>query len=289
MTGAWGRWGTQDQRGAANLLTPERVLAALRTASSGRVYSLAIPIRGSGMPLVGGRQAPLHFMTQDGGDYAARGKATGTMVADDFLALCPSTATHVDALAHVWADGLAYNGVDGNTITSQGAQRLGIEHAGPFVTRGVMLDVPRQRGLDALPASSPIDAAELAACALAQRVEIRAGDAVLVRTGWQSAYAAGTGWELREPGITLDAAHWLVERDVCAVGADNAGVEVQPAAEGRGIPVHVELLRNRGIYLFELCALDELARDCVYEFCFIAVPLPIEGGIASPVTPLAIA
>ena len=288
MTNAWGRWGTDDQRGATNLLTPDRVLAALRIPASGRTYSLAIPIRSEGMPLVAGRQAPLHFMTQDGGDYAVRGKTAGTMLADDYLSMSPSAATHVDALAHVWSDGIAYNGVQGSTITSRGATYLGIEHAGPFVTRGVLLDVARWRGVDSLPASYAIDAAELAACAQGQHVDVRAGDAVLVRTGWQSVYAAGTDWELLEPGITLDAAQWLVERDVCAVGSDNAGVEVQPPVEGRGIPVHVELLRNRGIYLFELCALDELGRDGIYEFCFVALPLPIEGGIASPVTPIAI-
>lgn len=284
----WGRWGSQDERGAANLLTPDHILAALRLPTRGHVYSLAMPIQRDTMPLVANRPPPMHFMTSDGGDYAARGKVHGTMIADDFLAFNPSCCTHVDALAHVWQDGTMYNAFAGSEVRSDGALRLGIEKAGAFITRGIMLDIAAAHGTECLPERYAIGSAELAQCADRQGVALRSGDAVFVRTGWQSAYAPGTAWELREPGITLDAAYFLVERDVFAVGSDNAGIEVQPSAEGRGIPVHVELLRNRGIYLFELCQLDELSRDHIFEFLFIAAPLPIAGGVAGPVTPLAV-
>jgi kynurenine formamidase len=91
-----------------------------------------------------------------------------------------------------------------------------------------------------------------------------------------------------EPGIDVEAAHWLAEADVAAVGADNYAGEVQPAPPGQAFPVHQLLLRDCGIPLIENILLDELAATGVAEFCFVAAPLPLVGGTAGPVCPLAI-
>ncbi|TAM74723.1 cyclase family protein [bacterium] len=284
---AWERWGEGDQLGALNLLTPERVLAALRIPKTGRVYRLGL-LLDAGVPLIAGRTAPQHFMTSDGGDYVARGRSHGTMIADDFLAMGPSVGTHIDSLAHVWHDGLMYGGVPGTEVRSSGAKRNGIENAGAVVARGVLLDIAAHQGVEILPESFEIEPALLESCSSAQGVEVGAADVVLLRTGWLRAYQPNTRWEFREPGIGLAAARWLAERDVCVVGADNAGIEVTPVSGTTAVPVHVELLRDRGIYLLEMCTLDELSHDRAYEFLFVASPLAIDGGIASPLQPLAI-
>ena len=104
----WGRWGADDERGAANLLTPETVLAACAAASSGRVYNLGIEVK-QGAPVAGRRTSPVHLMSSDGGDYAALGREDwGT--ADDYLFLASGGTTHIDALSHVWSGGTLYNG-----------------------------------------------------------------------------------------------------------------------------------------------------------------------------------
>ena len=120
-------------------------------------------------------------------------------------------------------------------------------------------------------------------------VEPRAGDVVLLRTGWVAAMLGDPlGYCDNEPGIDLDGAEWLAEADVAAVGADNYAVEVQPSPEGQMFPVHQLLLRDCGIPLIENMVLDELAAAGATEFCFVAAPLPLVGGTAGPVCPLAL-
>jgi kynurenine formamidase len=113
---------------------------------------------------------------------------------------------------------------------------------------------------------------------------------VLIRTGWLSRVDGSDREELfsSEPGIDPSAARWLAEADVSLVGADNYAVEVQPSEEGTMFPVHQILIRDHGVPLLEFAALDELAREGVTEFCFVAAPLPLVGGTASPLCPLAV-
>ena len=134
----WGRWGEDDERGAANLLTPDVVLAALRRPATGRVYELGIELRRDA-PVGGNRIAPLHFMTQDGGDFAALDRHDwGT--ADDYMVLATQGTTHVDGLAHVWSGGPLYNGFPYTEVRSSGAGRLGLEKLGGLVAAAHLLD-----------------------------------------------------------------------------------------------------------------------------------------------------
>jgi kynurenine formamidase len=163
----------------------------------------------------------------------------------------------------------------------------------PFFTRGVLLDPPTHRGIDALPAGEPVGADELAEIAAAQGVEVRPWDVVLIRTGYLKYWPdAEEMARHRTAGPDLSAAEWLLEKGVIATGTDTETYEVQPAPD-RGSPanpqpVHTKLLIENGIYLLESVYLEELATDRVYEFLFVALPVKIEGATGSMVDPLAV-
>ena len=173
----WGRWGEDDERGTANLLTPDVVLAACRRPVSGRVYELGIELRRDA-PVGGNRIAPLHFMTQDGGDFAALDRRDwGT--ADDYMVLATQGTTHVDGLAHVWSGGSLYNGFPFTEVRSSGAGRLGLEKLGGLVAAAHLLDFSHLRGT-----SAEITAELVDAVFDARGAPPLPGDAVLFRTGW---------------------------------------------------------------------------------------------------------
>ena len=150
-TNHWGVWGAQDERGAANFITDAAVCAAATLARSGRVYSLSLPVQSSKVPVFPRRAPVQHFMTLDGGDYAAGfSRPGGWQTSDDYLALPVHGTTHIDALAHVWYDDQLYNGFSGNTVRSSGAQRCGIEKLRHLVGRGVLLDLCVHQGVESL-------------------------------------------------------------------------------------------------------------------------------------------
>lgn len=288
---SWGRWGADDERGALNLLTPERVQGALRAAREGRVLALGLPIQRHG-PHLDYRGAPLRLTLLNHSDeamLAAYGADRGTGSNEDVLVLPSHTGTHMDALAHVYADGAIYNGFPHDGMAAYGgAARCGIEHVGPVVARGVLIDVARHLGVDALAPGHVIARAELEGAIAAQGVELRPGDAVLVRTGWVERFLASGEMTLEQPGLGLEAALALAEADVALVGADNSAVEAMPFDGGEFMTVHVALLVRRGIYLVEHLKLDELAATGAREFLFAVSPLPVVGATASPVSPFAI-
>jgi len=288
----WNRFGAEDEAGLANLLTPERTAAAARLIRTGRVFNLALPLQERGLPVLPGRPSPQHYLRRTGTDYAAGVRRKGGFQSmDDMLIVATHGATHVDALAHVGDDDLLYNGVPIASVRANGARRLGIDKCPPLVGRGVLLDLCRLKGVDRLEGGECIDGALLAACAEAQDTAVEPGTIVLVRTGWLSMFRehGSEAFFASEPGIGMDAARWLAERDVVAVGLDNYAVEVIPTETGLPAPVHRYLIRDCGMYLMELFQLDELAEAEVHQFFFVAAPLGIVGGLGSPLTPLAIA
>lgn len=295
----WGRWGAADERGALNLLTPETVLAAASCVREGRVLGLSLPIRGATsspapttVPHLRGRPLPQHFMSVDGGDYAAGTRAIGAglRMADDALVVTPhGTTTHMDALCHMWSGDELYNGHPANRVRSYGAGRCGIDKAGPVVARGVLFDVPRLRGVRHLATSDRVTPDDLEAC----DVDVRPGDVAVIRTGWPLTWEDGPDayWS-GQPGLSAEAGRWLAERDVCAVASDNAAIgglnERQLADEGLADDLHMILLWRHGIPLLEMLWLEELSESSRTDFLFIAAPLRIEGGTASPINPVAV-
>lgn len=295
----WGRFGPEDQRGTLNLLTPPVVLAALGSATEGRVLSLAMPIRGSTsspapttVPHLCGRPLPQHFMSVDGGDYAAgtRPVGAGLRVADDALIVTHhGTTTHMDALCHMWSGDELYNAHPAARVRSYGAGRCGIERVGGVVARGVLFGVPRHLGLGHLPADFRIPAE------LLQEMdpEPRPGDVAIVRTGWPGVWRRSPEeyWS-GQPGLSPDAGRWLAACDVAVVASDNAAIggldDRQLAIEALEDDLHLILLHRHGIHLIEMLWLDELRASGRTDFVFVVAPLAIEGGTGSPANPLVI-
>ena len=291
----WGRWGPDDQRGTVNLITPERRAAAGALITRGEVIDLGIAFDAEGPHSGGVRFNPIHRMTLLPSQDV---QAAGLAIADDLVIMPLQCATQWDGLAHIGYDGALYNGVSVDTVTAQsGALHNGIEHvATELVGRGVLLDVARHRGVQRLSPSERITADELQAVAEQQRVEVRPGDILLVRTGWQLHFVDGDielFMSAQDPGLDLSCCAWLRERDVAAVASDNVTVEVRPSPElPARLPLHMVLIRDMGMTLGEMFDLEALARDCdavgSWEFFFSGVGLKVTGGVGSPLSPIVI-
>lgn len=288
--------------GPAGDKDPQTIVEAARLVREGRWYSLATA-RFPGMPLFPGHPPfqVLNYRTPPG--IRAEGAQpwgppndAGLGYMAEYLMATSHSGAHIDALGHmtIGDDNHWYGG--GNTrehLTDHGPVYGDAEKMPPFFTRGVLLDPPAHRGVEALGAGEPVTGDELTAIAEAQHVEVQPRDVVLIRTGylkyWPDPEAMA---EHRTAGPDLSAAEWLLDRGVVATGTDTETYEVQPAPD-RGEPanpqpVHTKLLIENGIYLLESVYLEELARDEVYEFLFVALPLKIRGATGSMVDPLAI-
>lgn len=297
--GNWGRWGADDERGAANLITPERVVAAARLIQKGKVISLAIPLDAAG-PVFPGRVPPLRLMAVSGADYAAGEKpAFGAPfhIADDYLFMPIQGSTQWDALSHAWEGDTLYNGVPQTAVRGSGATRLGIQNVKDgLVGRGVLIDVLAYKGGSLAP-GTPITRADLDGALARQGTKVGPGDIVLVRTGVVPAF-----YQIADPvartrflvspqsGLALDVAGWVQERDVAAIAADNLTLEVFPAKDGKTL--HMPLLHRLGVYIGEIFWLEDLAKDCAadgrYEFFLAAQPLNLTRAVASPLNPVAV-
>jgi kynurenine formamidase len=289
----WGRWGPDEERGTLNLLTPDLVQRAAGLIKTGKTYSLALPLDRHTLPVSPSRVPVVHMLTLDGGDFAAGVRLPHDLrAADDYISMPTQSGTHIDALAHVWQGDELYNGHSANRVRSYGATRCGIDKIGPIVGRGVLLDVAAYQGVTVLERGYQITDVDLEACARAQGVTVGPGDIVLVHTGWLAAMIGNMPeFHTSQPGIGTEAARWLVERDVAAVGADNTAVEWMTWEGRRGSPnlVHRLLIHEFGVHMMEFVKLNEIARDRVYEFFLVVAPLPIKGGVGSPINPVAIA
>ena len=286
---AWGKWGSDDERGALNYIGAAEVRHATTLVRTGEVLRLA-QLLSPKTPVPSHRCGMQHFMGRDGGDYAAGAKRPGGFqFAEDTVVMPLHIGTHVDALCHAWYDDKLYNGYLGDTLRSTtGAARLGVEKMPPVVTRGVLFDLVRLKGR-LLADGESIGRADLEAAAAAAGITPGRGDAVLLRTGWLEAQKGVKQPSFNEePGIDLEAALWLAEAEVAVVGADNFAIEVLPFPQGKVFPVHQRLIRDFGVVLLEGLMLDPLVASERHEFMFVASALPIVGATGSPLSPVAI-
>lgn len=289
MKEAWRRWGTEDERGALNLIGKNQIRRATSLVTAGEVLGLAQPLH-ERMPVPKHRCGLQHFMNRDGGDYAAGARRPGGFqFAEDTVVMPLHIGTHIDALCHAWYDDELFNGFSSDTVRStRGAERLGVEKMPPIVTRGVLLDFVRLRG-GPLASDQTIGRNDLIAATVGAGVTIEPGDAVLLRTGWLENQAGKKDVSFDcEPGIDVAAALWLAERDVALIGADNYAIEVLPFPDGTVFPVHQRLIRDYGIPLLEGLSLAELGARGRGSFMFVANPLPIVGATGSPLAPFAV-
>lgn len=290
----WGRWGAEDELGTLNFVTPERIAMAARLVRTGTVFDLGMPLDAN-CPQPGGlRVNPIRRMSVTPADFAD--SADGMIAADDMVTMSLQAATQWDSLAHLGYDGQLYNGVPGSAVNGFGASRNSIDKTVRRLTgRGVLLDVPRLRGVDALAAGERIEAAELEKAEERHGVRVGPGDFLFVRTGWYQTFLAGdaAGYLGSSPGLALSCCAWLHEREVAAVCSDNSAVEVIPSEiEGVDVPMHMVLIRDLGLTLGEMFDLEALsayvAETGVAEFFFVGPALKFTGAVGSPLSPLAI-
>ena len=293
--GNWGRWGEDDQRGAANLLSAEGVRAAASLVKDGRTWDLGLQVPSGSRFAASGRAPAQHFMGLDGGDFAAGVRLPGgAKYAEDTVIMPLHGTTHVDALCHFWADDSLYNGHSPDRIRSYGATRLGIENLGGCVGRGILLDIPALTGSERLAPGQEVTPADLEAALSRAGLDLRPGDSVLIRTGWQRMWDEDADlYHSCEPGIGLAAARLLAAADIFMVASDTIVTEFR-GTDGRydggsvAPIVHPLLLRDHGIFIGELFHLEELAAAGAVEFMLVLAPLSVDGGTAGPMNPIAI-
>jgi kynurenine formamidase len=200
--------------------------------------------------------------------------------------------THIDALGHISQDGKVFGGHDAEAIQGNaGLVRLGIDEFEPMVGRGVLLDVAAVHGTDVLEAGYEVTAEDLVRAEESAGVQVRAGDAVLIRTGWSAHWPEPvfSGRPAGAPGPGVDAARWLSSKSVRVVGGETIAFEViRPGAGHATLPVHRVLLVESGVHIIEVMDLRGLAAAGAHEFGFVLAPLKIRGATGSPVRPLAL-
>lgn len=285
-------WGPEDQRGAANLITPAKVLEAVSLIQEGRVYELGRHYE-HGMPLFGNRH---YSLTIPGLPTVATGAENGVVFNDEMISgELGQIGTQFDGLGHVGTeidgDYIFYNGFKLSEFgTSYGLTKLGIENVGALFTRGVLLDVARYKGVERLDATYVITVEDIeGTLKMAGIEEIREGDAVLFHTGWGQLWMVDNdAYGASEPGPGITAIKWLAEKNILLTGADNFAVEAAPGENPqRPLEGHQWLL-SRGIYNLENLDLSGLAADRVYEFAFIFAPPKFVGATGAPGNPIAV-
>ena len=298
----WNRWGEDNEIGTLNFVTPEKIVEAAKLITKGETFALAIDFDANGPQTGGlGRFNPIHTMLATGVD-AANGvqDEMNVQYADDILSLPLHGATHWDSLSHVFYDSYMWNGYSAELVSAYGAKKNGIEKAkDKMVGRGVLLDIARYKGAEALDEGYAVTSDDLDNCASQQNVEVRSGDFVLMRTGQLGKYLKSENWGDYAggdaPGLAFETLKWIHDHEIAAVASDTWGVEVRPNETDESEayqPWHWVAIPNMGLSVGEIFYLEELAEACVgdgcYEFFFVAPPLPITGASGSAVNPIAI-
>jgi kynurenine formamidase len=280
----WGRW--NDERGALNHLTPDRIAAAAGLVRSGTTVTLSQPLQTEARPDV--PEPADHHMTMLPGDDGFAKDYIGADYHND-------SQTHIDAFSHVAFDGFLFDGAPESSVTAKGATAGTIEILRDgLVGRGVLLDVPRVRGVPWVEPGEYVFREDLEAAERAEGVTVRAGDILLVRTGHTRRLEELGPWDTphAKAGLHPTAASFLADRRIAALGSDGNNDTAPSRTEGVGFPIHVLALNAMGVHLFDYLRLEEAARRCDevgrWEFLFAAAPLRIVGGTGSPINPTAV-
>jgi kynurenine formamidase len=278
----WGRWGKEDELGALNLITPARRRQAAALVKDGVSVSLAA-------------DADTVKAVDNPNPY----EHTMIGIASDRIAVTYHgiAHTHLDSLAHINADGVFYNGYtpDAATVTRQGHSKNSIHNVkNGIFTRGVLIDIPRLKGVPYLEPGTPIYVSDLEAWEKQAGVRVSPGDALFVRTGVWARRAAEGPWLRgraeggRSAGLDPSVIPWLKARDVAILGSDHPQYVAPSPLRGA---VHDFALVYLGVHLLDNCDLEALANAAAarkrWEFLLTLAPLPIRGGTGSPLNPIA--
>ncbi|MGH9253570.1 MAG: cyclase family protein [Vicinamibacterales bacterium] len=300
--------GAKDQAGNSNLITPDKILKALRIPKTGQTYELG-HIYEPNMPQYGNR--PFYLITHVAPVPQKEGQ--GFAQQEYFTGYIGQMGTQFDAFGHQgrvvrMADGtlknVYYNGFTQEEMTGAnrglgGLQVLGVEHVKPIVTRGILIDVAGYKGVPVLDSRYEVTLADVRGALAKQGVSensIEPGDAILFNYGWAANWGNPqkyndarffVGENQGSPGIGVEVSRWAVEKKASMVGADSCCVTIQPPVRPELGNVHHELLFG-GVMMLENMDLRELARDRVYEFLYLNLTERIKGATGSPVRPIAV-
>lgn len=292
-------WGPDDQAGSSNWITPEVVLRAAKLVKTGKVYELG-QVYEHGMPLFGQRT---YSLTIPGSPTGGPLGANQVVWHDEFLCgEIGQVGTQFDGPGHIgkrmtMADGseadVFYNGFTRAEMAGPyGLLKLGIENIKPIFTRGILLDIAGLKGVEVLEPSYEVTVADVRDALKRQKMkesDLRPGDALLFRFGWSKYWDQPDKYMSNPPGIGMEVAAWLVQKQPSMIGSDQGATEVLPNPDGaQAFPVHQELITKAGIWNLENMQYDGLVKDGVYEFLFIHTPIPFKGATGSPARPIAI-
>ncbi|MDG6994905.1 MAG: cyclase family protein [Nitrososphaerota archaeon] len=301
----WGRWGSDDEIGSLNFLDSAEVLRGFASVKRGKVFSLGTKICDpNGDPMAASRSPSLRLNVRDKCSYTSGRQQSGRggiESADDLIIMYLQGTTHVDALGHPWYDEKIWNNFDANS-TIGSLEKCSIrpiaDHG--MVGHAVLLDIARSKNVNTLDRTSVITLDDLLECAESERITIQKHDILAIRTGWlELFYKDPRSWfstgSYDEPGLTYDSklVEWFHQMEIPILACDTvANEKFNHPSTGILLPLHASLVRNMGILFNELVWLQDLSKDCEVEnrwdFLYIASPLKIVGGTASPVNPIAI-
>jgi kynurenine formamidase len=283
----WGRWGKDDEMGALNLITPAKRRAAAALVKEGLTVSLASNVataKAADVP------CPAEWAM-----VAASPAAATDRIA--YPCIHGAGATHIDSLAHIFFNGRMWNGypVEGNVTREGGALRGSVLNMkNGIVTRAVLYDIPRLKGVPYLEPGARIFPEDLEAWEKKTGVRVGQGDALLLRWGRWARGAKLGPWNTDEGSAGLDntVIPWIKKRDISLISWETPGYVPQPPGDLPRLALHNFVLTHLGIMLLDRSDLDALAEVAAarnrYEFMLSVAPLPIPRGTGSPVNPLAI-
>jgi kynurenine formamidase len=277
----WGRWGAEDNLGAANLITPDTRRRAVRLAQTGLTVSLA--------------HNPLTDKADDNASPFEHTMNRGFNTDTYRVSYHGYAHTHLDALCHILYKDQTFNGYARDVVnTEKGCTKLGIDNLkNGVVTRGILIDIPRLKNLPYLEPGTPIYVEDLEAWEKKAGVKVSSGDAVLIRTGrWARRETLGP-WNVAQSaaGVHASVAPWFKARGVAFAGSD-AALDVTPSlVEGNNLPVHTLFINALGIHLLDNQNLEALSATAAklnrWEFMLTIAPVPVTGGTGFPLNALA--
>jgi kynurenine formamidase len=288
----WGRWGPRDERGTLHHLTPARVAAAAALARDGVTVTLSLPLATE--PAASNPEPADHHMTMLSDTDIGSGSLR---FAKDYIGVDYHNDghSHIDALCHVAYEGSLYNGEQQGAVTREGAAFGAIEVLKDgLVGRGVLLDVPRLRGVRWLEPGTHVFREDLAAAEREQGVSVGEGDILLVRTGHALRLRELGPWDTTtsKAGLHPTAVPLLAERGIAALGCDGNSDTAPSSTEGVAFPIHVLTLNAMGLPLLDYLQFEDLRAACEtaarWEFLFVGAPLRIAHGTGSPLNPIAV-
>jgi kynurenine formamidase len=286
-------YGPDDEIGVLNTLTAAQSVAVLQRVDGGKVYDLSVDyfVRMPGLADLGMGDPPYQiWMTHTPSGVQVEkltpGGSQNVALYDDAVLMPTHTGTHIDSLNHFGYGDAIFNGFQASQhLSNKGWTKAGADKIPPIITRGILIDVAGDKGMPTLPDSYEITIEDLQRALSKQGTTLQGGDAVLIRTGRMTLWPDPKRFMPNEPGITKQSAAWLIDNGAVLLGADNMGVEKKPKSKEI---VHPYVFAERGVCLLELLWLEDLARDKVYQFAFIAAPIKLRGATGSPTRPLAL-